>query len=253
MSFSQPPYGRIPPQQPQHTNNNRPGFPQRNPYQQAYFYASQPNQQFIPVQTPIQHFPIMSYGQPQGQPQQPVYLPEDNFSSMAQVGITAIQPQTTMRFPQQQQQQQTYTDNKRKKKEQQIPTNTTQQFQTMTTVPPPVINPQLMTAKRPIQPQYTPATISPAQTAIPPPPPPKQAHAVPPPVVPPAPVPPPHVQTAQFVQQQQAQQTQPQTGLDQLNQKTGVPYTFSNGKPPGCFNIIRRGNLPGMIFKQICI
>ena len=244
MTYNPQQYARQAPAPAQHQNGTRATFQQRTYQPQpGYYFPSQPGQQFIPVQPQLQHFQMMPYAQPQAQPQTPVFLTEDNFNQMAQMAALQQQP---IRFPPQPQQQPAYPDTRRKKKEQPVAPNPTPQYQPMPPVPQQVTIPtQIQPPKRAIQQAYQPQAIQP--NPIPPPPKQQQIHQIQQPVPPPTLQQPAHPPPPIYAQQQS------QSGLDQLNSKAAMPVTFSNGKTPGCFNIIRRGNLPGMIFSQVLV
>ena len=232
MSYNSNQYGRAIPGQAQGAHAQRNAFQAPRGYQhqpQQFFYTQQ-GQPFIPIQTGMGGYQMMTYGQPQAQPQQGVYMAEDNYNQMAQMGIPNIPPNLRYQAPPQ---PQTYTDTRRKKKEtQQIP-----QYQPIPTpVPAPVtMGPQITTPKRAMQ-QYSQPQIQ--QAAV------MQVPSSKPMATP----------IQQIPQQQpmiQTVQIQQQSGIESIAQRSpGFPL---NEKPPGCFNIIRRGNLPGLMFQQVCV
>ena len=78
-----------------------------------------------------------------------------------------------------------------------------------------------------------------------------------PPMIPPNKRPSPIQPQYQYSNSSSKPQTIPntQTNIDSLlprpSNNNQIPQDFSN--PPGCFNIVRRGHLPGISFSQICI
>lgn len=218
-------YGRNVPQQ-MAPQTNRPY--QKVMYQQPqYYYQNAPQQQIyqqnaqpMMYQQP-QQYSMMQYMQPNGQPAQPVYLPEDVYAQHMQMQMQPIQqPQQQMRYVQPQApvpvetpQQQAVRDPRRNKKD--IPPTPhvaqpaliPQQAYSPAKKPIPVTTPQQYPAPQPV-PQQSPQPIPPAAEPL-----------------------------------QSLENCLPKVPTSILSKE------FTS--PPGCFNIIRRGNIPGLAFSQI--
>ncbi|EAX93282.1 DNA translocase, putative [Trichomonas vaginalis G3] len=191
---------------------NTPQYYYQPPPQQPLYAA--PAQQII--YQPPQQYQMVQYLPTSGQQAQPVYIPEDVYAQQMQMSMQQIPPQQPVRYVQPQQP---------------APIDPTPQ-------PAAVVDPRRKKKEVPTSPQYTQVQQTYTQ--------PKKA----------APTPAQTYPTAQPIQVQTPVQTPPETEpLQSLeNCLPKVPTSIISKEfsaPPGCFNIIRRGNLPGLSFSQI--
>ena len=234
------------------------GQTQAYPPQGAFYFQTSP-QQFQPTfvlpsapQQP-QQFGVMQYAAvPSGQ-QQTVFVPEEIYAQPAFQQISIQQIPGQMRYATAPQQPQTQA-------QQQIVVPPPQQ-----TPPPPSINQSIDSTKRKNKkesPQFSKRPVA-SQQAIQIP---QQQTAIYPQQmvqqVPQMQQPIQQVTQIQQAQQQAGRQVQPQyQELEPIQQSLEnclpkVPSGFPTAEfatPPGCFNIIRRGNLPGLSFSQFVI
>ena len=197
---------------------NPPQPPRSNKASYQHGFQPQAQQYYYPQPSnqyiqvpPMNGYQMMAFIQQQGQQQPSTFIPEDNYNQIAHLGMQNVQQ--TIRYPQSVSQ---YQDSRRKKKETHV-----QQYQPISTQPI-SMSPQL-TSKRNLQQTITQPTI--IQTS--------------------------QIQTVKTIPQQFQTVPQQQTNMDQISQKQPVSNLFQFVKPPGCFNIISRGNLPGMIFQNV--
>lgn len=205
--------------------------PANRPYQKVmygapqYYYQAAPQPPMYPAGQPIiyqapQQYQMMQYMPQTGQPAQAVYLPEDVYAQQIPMQMPPIaqQPQQ-IRYVQPQQPVQ--------------PVEAPQ--------PTAVIDTRRKKKDAPASPQYVPQ-------------PPQQTYVQPKKAVP-APPAQPYVQATPVQQQTPPQATPEAESLQSLEHcLPKVPGSILSKEftmPPGCFNIIRRGNLPGLAFSQI--